>query len=292
MAYFLFVSGSGQDTGASPYEVISGVVVEDQNVRSLVHGAVETEVMHFGRRFHADGRPPEARNLLKKKVFRLAAQLPPMPQNERRTAACACLEAGDKASKVEITALAQAKLAYASDILDLCARCRCRFVGSITSKGARCPPHWQLRKDYAYFFERFFNVLEDQEPTPVGIVVCGERASVQRRRLAAQMEHYFRGTARWRQRASLVGGEPLLVTGKMCSAIGVASLVAYVTSWAFRTKDLHQPVRHELTNLREQVRAMRHWVTRELGGNPNFVIWGFAVVTDVVMREDRDDFET
>jgi hypothetical protein len=36
------------------------------------------------------------------------------------------------------------------------------------------------------------------------------------------------------------------------------------------------------------VRALRYRAVRDIGDNPNFVIWGFAVIPDVRMREDRE----
>jgi hypothetical protein len=102
------------------------------------------------------------------------------------------------------------------------------------------------------------------------------------------MACYFRGTLKGRQRSSLVLAEPLAATGELRGLVELADLVAYITAWAFRTKELVEPARRELGSYKEQVRSLRYRVVRDIGDNPNFVVWGFAVVPDLRMREDRE----
>ena len=66
-----------------------------------------------------------------------------------------------------------------------------------------------LRKDYTYLFERFFYSLDDTAAQPLGLVVGGGPLDPDAR-LRAQLERYFRGTLKGRQRSSLVLPEPLL----------------------------------------------------------------------------------
>jgi hypothetical protein len=288
MAYLLFVSSSGADTPQVPYEVVAGVAIEDRDAWNLSQALVEAEMRFFGRRLDGEAGSPRARRLLKRKVFRLATQLPPLPGEERRSLARTCLETGARAGRREMTALAQAKLAFVGDALDLAARFRCRFIASIVGKQAPRPGPRLLRKDYAYLFERFFYLVDDLKPSPLGIVVSTERAGGAHVRLAEQMNRYFRGTGRGRQRASAVIPEPFAVGGELSACVGLAGLVAYLIVWAFRTRELVEPARRELGPFKEQVRGLRYRAVREMGDNPNFVVWGFAVVPDVRMREDRD----
>ena len=288
LAFFLFVAASGHESGAVPYEVIAGVAVEDRDAWNLSVGLVEAEIRHFGRRLDPDGSVPSPRRLLKPKVFRLAAQFPPIAHEERRALARNCLDAGAGATRRSMTALAQAKLAYAADALDLASRFRCKFIASIVGRQAPRPAPGALRKDYAYMFERFFYLVDDLKPSPLGLVVCDERRIGARARLCEQMDRYFRGTGRGRQRGSVVIPEPLAAGGDLAAGAGLASLVAYLTSWAFRTRELTEPARRELGALKEQVRALRYRAVREMGDNPNFVVWGFAVVPDLRMREERE----
>ncbi len=286
MAYVLFVNGSGFESSSSPYEVVAGVIVEDRDLWNFIQAILDAKVKHFGTPSLA--LRLTARRLLKRKVFRLARQLGPLPLEERHDLARACLEAGEKAGRREMTALAQSKLAYVGEVLDVCSRFRCRFLASIVpNRGARPAPSY-LRKDYAYLFERFFFFLEDQKPIQNGFVLCGSRDTCAYHLLRDQMQRYFKGTVRGRQRASLVLPDPLAVDGELALAGEVAGLVAYVTAWGFRTRELTEPARNELFDFKEQVRALRYRAVREIGDNTNFVIWGFTVVSDLRTREERE----
>lgn len=289
--YFLFIGGSGYDPGPSPYEVLAGVVVEDRDLWNLVQAMVDAEVRHFGRRLGQTASDVRARQLLKKKVFRLGRQLRLLRPEDRRSLAKACLDSPGTARIGELTALAQAKLAYVGEVLDLCARFRCRFLASIVNKTSPVPGPDQLRKDYAYLFERFFYLLDDLKPSPNGIVVGDSRQGARSHLLATQMAHYFRVSPRGRQRAALVVPEPLFAHGELAAGLEAASIVAYLTSWGFRTKELVIPERRELKPLIDQVRTLRFRVVRDMGDNPNFVVWGFSVIHDLRMREDREGLE-
>ncbi|MFL6196357.1 MAG: DUF3800 domain-containing protein, partial [Thermoanaerobaculia bacterium] len=94
MSYLLFVDESGIDQRDSPYEVLAGVAVQDQHLWNLVCRIQEAEVESFGRRVAAGGLELKGRSLLKRKTFRLAAQLPPFEPMERRRLAKSCLEKG------------------------------------------------------------------------------------------------------------------------------------------------------------------------------------------------------
>ncbi len=288
--YFLFVGSSGHDPGPSPYEVLAGVVVEDRDLWNLVQAMIDAEIRHFGRRLVAHG-PVKARTLLKRKTFRLARQARLLPPDERRTLARVCLEEGGSAGKREMTALAQAKLAYVGEVFDLCARFRCRLLASIVNKRSPLPPADHMRKDYAYIFERFFYLLDDLKPSPNGLVVGDERQGARSLLLGRQMALYFRSTGRGRQRAALVVPEPLFVRGDLAVGVEISRLVAYLTAWGFRTKELIEPERRELRPFIDQVRTLRFRVVRDMGDNPNFVVWGFSVIHDVRMREDREHLE-
>ena len=50
MAYFLFIDESGQDRTASPYEVLAGIAVEDQDLWNLIVAIQQLEERIFMRR--------------------------------------------------------------------------------------------------------------------------------------------------------------------------------------------------------------------------------------------------
>jgi hypothetical protein len=154
MAYFLFVDESGHDRGEAPYEVLAGIAVRDADLWNLICALREAEVRCFGGRYTAGDGELKAKRLLKRKTFRLAQQLPPIAPEERAAAARECLVAGEKAGRIQLTALAQAKLSYVAEALEICARYRCRAFASIIDKDAPYPASpSHLRKDYSYLFE-------------------------------------------------------------------------------------------------------------------------------------------
>ena len=146
MAYFLFLDESGQDGRNSPYEVLAGVSVADRDLWNLVRALQEAEVRQFGRRY-TDGHERElkASKILKRKTFRLARQMEAIAPDLRREAAKSALDNGAAASRLELTALSQAKLAYVEEVLELCARFRCRFFASVVAQNALRPEPSLLR---------------------------------------------------------------------------------------------------------------------------------------------------
>jgi Protein of unknown function (DUF3800) len=286
MAYFLFVDESGQDHRDSPYEVLAGVAVKDRDLWTLVQTIQEAEVRILGRRYTVDRGELKGTKLLKRKVFRHAAQLPPIPNEERRLLSMRCLEDGAIAGMREITALAQAKIAYAEEVLEICVRSGCKAFASIVSRNAPAPPSSQnLRKDYSYLFERFFYFLQDHDPEASGIVVFDELEKSHSHLLVGQMDRYFRFTAKGRQRAGQIIPEPFFVHSELTTGIQIADLVAYLVSWGFRRSGMQEPARQELAGLVDRVCQMRYRARREVQDNPNFLVWSFAVIGDLRSRE-------
>ncbi len=272
MAYFLFVDESGQDHRESPCEVLVGVAVEDRDLWNLVQSLQEAEVRHFGIRYSSGERELKARKLLKTKTYKQAALLPSFSPEERRGLAKSALEAGETADRRQLTALAQAKLAYASDVLELCARYRCKAFASIVDKDSPRPSPNHLRKDYAYLFERFFYFLEDKETVPSGIIVFDELEKSQSHVLLDQMDRYFKSTAKGRQRSNQIIPEPFFVHSDLTTGIQLADLIAYIVSWGVRIGGMKQPIRSELIGLAEQVSGLRYTTTREIDGIRSYAV--------------------
>lgn len=288
MAHILFVDESGQDRQESPYEVLAGVAVEDQDLWNLVSALHEAEEHHFGVRYTQGPQELKAKKILKRKIFRLAGQLPPMEPTERRLAALRCLKQGERAGKREITALAQAKLAYVDELLTLCGRFRCKAFASIVNRESPRPSPEHLRKDYAYLFERFFYFLEDYSPSGMGIVAFDELEKSRSHILISQMDRYFRSTAKGQLRAGRIIPEPFFVHSDLTTGVQLADIMAYLVSWGFRTGDLKEPLRAELKKFVDAVCWLRHKTVREVDGNPNFAIWSFSIIDDLRSRDERD----
>jgi Protein of unknown function (DUF3800) len=290
MAYFLFVDESGHDLGESPYEVLGGVAIEDRDLWNLIQAAQEAEIRHFGRRYSGGPAELKGKKLLKRKVFRLAAQLEPMALEERTFYAKRCLDAGGLAGRRELTALAQAKLSYVSELFDLCARYRCKaFASIINTQMPRAIPAGILRKDYTFLLERFFYFLEDCNPSICGAVVFDELEKSQSHILVDQMSQYFQRTAKGRARAGQVIPEPFFVHSDLTTGIQLADLIIYTLSWGFRIREMVTPARVELLPFVDQICSLRYRAVRDLNSNLNFNIWSFAVINDLGTRENGEE---
>ena len=83
MSYLLFIDESGVDRRESPYEVLAGVAIQDRKLWSLIRKLQAAEIECFGKRYTSEGGEAKGKSLLKRKTFRLAAQLPEIPLEER-----------------------------------------------------------------------------------------------------------------------------------------------------------------------------------------------------------------
>jgi hypothetical protein len=296
MAWFLFVDESGHDHRASPYEVLAGVAVEDQHLWSLVSAVHRAEEEFFGMRISSGPLELKGKKLLKHKTFTLAALMPPFETGERRRLALACLEKGQQtkglqcgggASRAELAALAQAKLAFVARLLELCAKHEATAFASIVEPSAPKPAGGFLRKDYAYLFERYYYFLDGCLDSPQGLVVFDELDRSRCHLLVDQMAHYFHSTAKGRQRASRIVPEPFFVHSELTTLVQLADIVAYVISWGVRFGPLGHSRREELAGLASAVCRLRYLANRKRDGQL-FNVWSFAYIDDLRPREERE----
>lgn len=288
MAFFLFVDESGQDRGASPYEVLAGVAIADADLWNLVCSIQDAEELAFGLRYSQGSRELKARALLKTKTFRLAASRPPFDPERRRALARSCLADGAVAGGAELAALGQAKLAFVGDVVELLARFRCTPFASIVDPRAARSGRDFLRKDYAYLFERFFYFLEDQPGEQQGLVVFDELERSRSHVLADQMRRYFRETKTGRRRAARVIPEPVFVHSDLTTGIQLADLVAYLISWNVRVHSMTEPSRSELDPFGSALVSLRYRTTRQDQSGTEYTSWSFAVIDDLRPRDERE----
>lgn len=280
MAHILFLDESGHDLKDSPYEVIAGISIEDKNTWNLIREIHLLEDNIFGRRYSYGKRELKARKILKRKTFRLTNQMPLFEGDERRILAKECLDNGENANKKQLTALAQAKIAFAEEILQLVANFRCKAFASIVNKDFDSTdiPDF-LRKDYVFLFERFFYFLEEKNDEPAGILVFDETEKNQSQRLIQQIENYFKKTHKGRTRASLLIPEPLFVHSDLTTGVQIADLIAYIISWGVRLNGMKIKARKELEPLCELIKPLRFRTTRDIGEFPEHEIWSITFVT-------------
>ncbi len=289
MAHVLFLDESGQDHHESPYEVLGGVAIEDSRIWPLITEIRQSELSCFGHRISRNEMELKGKKLLKRKTFRLAAQMPAFSAVERANLAGEAIAEGvaaksegrpSKHTRSQLTALAQAKLAFCERVFEVCAQHQVRAFASIVLPTAARPVGRALRKDYAYLFERFFLFLRDVSPVSQGIVVFDELEKSQSHILTNHMAEYFVGTANGRLRASRILPDPMFVHSDLTSAIQVADLAVYVISWAVRIKGMTAPLRTELGRLADAVRYLRYRTVEE-NADGEFERWSFVFLNDL-----------
>jgi hypothetical protein len=288
MAYLLFVDESGQGRGECPYEVLAGAAIEDRDLWNFVQTVQQAEVANFGTRYSGGEHELKGKKILKRKVFRHAGQLLVMPPDRRVVLAREALEDPEHPTKERLTALAQAKLAYVRDVLDLCGRFRVKVFATIIKAGAETPASAEhLRKDYAYLFERFFYFLQDMGGHDSGLVVFDELEKSRSHILLGQMAKYFSSTATGRQRAGQIIPEPFFVHSDLTTGVQIADLVAYILAWNIRLAGMNEPKREELSPFAQQIMALRHRAVREVEDNPEFVVWSLVYIDDLRPKSER-----
>jgi len=279
MACFLFIDESGHDHHDSPYEVLAGVAIDDTQLWEFIKDVHHLEMCCFGRRYRLDGREIKAKKFLNKKTFRLAAQLDPIPAQERTQWAREALDNGECITKNQLTALAQAKLVYVKQLFQLCQAYKCRIFASIVRDPANVVADAdKLRKDYVYLFERFHYFLEDIGGDSRGIVVFDELDKSASHILLTQMDKYFKNTIKGRTRSSRIIPEPFFVHSDLTTGVQVVDFIAYILSWNFRVTGLNKPQREELNPFLEQLKLLRYRTTRTIGTVKDHEVWSITTV--------------
>lgn len=288
MAWFLFIDESGHDKGASPYEVLAGIAIQDRDIWNLVNALHYAEIRNFGRRYSDGPAELKGKKLLKKKVFDHKNLNAVIGADEIAPLAKAALDDGKSAEGRHFKALALAKLSYVREVFEICARFRCKAFASIVEKEAAPTAAGGLRKDYGYLFERFFYFLEDTKSQEQGIIVFDELEKSQSHILIEQAHRYFKDTATGRHRSNLIVPEPFFVHSDLTTGIQIADLIAYCVSWGFRLPQMTEPARLELAPFCGQIANLRYKATRERQGIADFGIWSFVHITDLRTQTEKD----
>lgn len=278
MSWAIFMDESGQDRREAPYEVLAGIAVEDRKLWRLIRDLSDAQDRLFGMRlFEAYGQEAKAQKLLKRKVFRHASQLDPIPPDERARHAREILTNGAQPTKARLTALAQAKLEYVATALDLSARARAVAFASIVPRAAERPVFNGLRKDYSFLFERVFYFLNSQPGDPMGYLVFDELDKSASHVLLSQVTEYFVRTNKGRTRSRLIIPEPFFVHSDLTTMVQIADLIAYTLSWGVRLKGMTEARREELDPF--AARVMRLRFTQATPGG--ITRYGFKVIGDL-----------
>lgn len=279
MSWAFFIDESGQDRRASPYEVLAAVAVEDRRIWPLIRQLSDAQQHCFGMRlFEAYGREAKAQKLLNSKTFRLAAQMPPIPESDRTKLAFEILNDGTAVSRERLTALAQAKIAYCRFALHLARTHGARVFATIVPRNAPRPVRANaLRKDYAYLFERLYYFLNGLPDDPMGFLVFDELDRSASHILLEQVSAYFVRTRNGRTRSRLIIPEPFFVHSDLTSLVQLADIVAYTVSWGVRLRGMSEPARENLADFAGYVTDLKFSRRLESGEHQS----GFKVIEDL-----------
>lgn len=280
MAYFLFIDESGINESA-PYEVFGGFAVEDRDIWNLIIEVHDLEEQYFGRRYSLGKKEIKGSRLLDKITFRQAGSLPPISKPERVSLARYCIENGANSGIKEIAALAQAKLDFVFEILEMLSRFRCKIFASMSNNigVTEIVDHKLLPRNYVFLLERFYYFLEDKSENSMGILVFDEFEKSSSHILIEQIESYFKNTTKGRQRSSLVIPEPFFVHSDLTTGIQLADIIVYLINWGFRLKNMDaNGFRHELSKYIELIKLLRDRREKEINDIPDMEVWSIFEV--------------
>jgi Protein of unknown function (DUF3800) len=265
----LFLDESGTDHKQAPYEVLAGLSISEERAWPLIQVIHASQLEHFGVRLADVLKEFKGSQLLKTKTFRLAQQMDSIPSDQRRELAISLLEKGrlsretgvqSNVSKAELTAYAQASLAYARRVLELCDLYGVRTFASVIDPNAPRSINRKLRKDIMYLLERFHISLGNKGH---GLIVFDELDVTQSKRVAAQILDYFENTSTGRRRATRILPEPFFVHSDLTTLVQVADLIAYCINWGLRFEgQMTAPVRLELRELSDLVEKIEFRTTQ------------------------------
>ena len=293
-----FIDESGHDHGASPYEVLAAVAIQERELWNLIQAIRDAELEFFGVRFGDVGIEFKGTKLLKRKTFRLAGEGDPIAPDERRDLTRALVQRGHEAEKTgaqakvsfrELVAYGQAALAFVELVFQIMGRYRVKTFAAMVDPTAPRPGAGDyLRRDYAFLFERFYYQLEATAPSEMGLIVFDELDKAQSRILLDQMGGYFLRTATGYRRSARIVPEPFFVHSDLTTAVQLADLVAYCASWAIRLNHMTKPAREELKPLAQLVFDLRY-VGRRLDEQDGreWPVYGMFYLDDLRPSRDR-----
>ena len=282
-----FVDESGIDLKRAPCSVLACVGIEEPAVWPFAQEflRLKEQILRF---------PPEhvyeakGMKLLKQRVFRQAALAPSLPADERAAAIDVLLEKnarGENVGFAELTALAQAKLAFVDRAFDLARQFGMTVFASIVPRDA---PQQRddriLRKDSAYLFQRIHCHVCDGPDHAHGVLIFDEQDKALSQSLLAQIHKYFIDTDRGRQRSERMIPMPFFVHSELTPAIQLADIVAYVINWGLRMPRMPQPSRAELKPFADKVFQLRYQgmeVPLNRYTDRTKPTWGIAYIEDL-----------
>ena len=296
----LFIDESGHDGHNMPCETLAGIAIPEDSLWNLVRAIRSAERDHFGdylRNLHPD--EIKGRTLLKRKRLKSAERKVPIANDELVGLAHSCLQKGMEASRQglttsaaserEIVAYSRQVMSFVHHVIDLAASFNVRIFASVVDINAPRPEMGRLRKDYVYLFERYFYFLETLPARERGLVVFDELDKAQSHVLVQQMAAYFLGTETGRYRSARIVPEPFFVHSDLTTGVFLADLTAYILGWAWRLRDMRQPVRRELLPYANKLHDLQFVGEKPKHGEEGvWHLYGIRYIDDLRGQFDRD----
>lgn len=269
MAHLLFVDESGNDHQESPYETLAGICIKDASLWNLIQEIKKIQTTLFGEHYRNNRIELKAKKKLKRKTYKLAQQLPKIDEGDLPLIAQECLRNQENSTKIQLTALHQAKILYAERTINACLNSGAKLFASIVDYRSAPPqlnleitPNEKLLKSYNYLFERFYYFLEDNGTEEIGIVIFDELEKSKSHILLDQMTEYFTKTRKGYERSSQIIPEPFFVHSDLTVGVQLADLAAYILNWGFELSEITEQRRSELKPLVKMLCKMRVTSTR------------------------------
>jgi hypothetical protein len=295
-----FVDESGHHESGTPYEVLAGVAIAEDNLWNFVKAIRSAEREHFGGYLrNLLSEETKARKLLKTKRFKTANRSVQIDPNELPGLANALLVKG-KAARAqgsaesggtmrEMVAYSRQALNYVHAVLDIAASFSVQVFASLVDQNAPRPAPGVLRKDYVYLFERYFFYLETLPPRERGLVVFDELEKSQAHGLLQQMAAYFLGTQTGQYRSSRIVPEPFFVHSDLTTGVFLADLTAYILGWGWRLNRMTAPARRELQPYAAKLHDMQfHGEKPKPDGSGVWQLHGITFIDDLRGQAERE----
>lgn len=280
MSWLLFIDEPGDHQVDLPYGVLAGIAIEDLNLWPLARKIADAQKGFIGHsRIDDDDLSIEVDALLGPKIWEVAGLYPNLEWRAsiRRLIRESNITASDSLELMAATC--HANIAYCEYILNLARDCGAvSFSIFIPSESISTQFSDQLRKDYAYLFERFYNFLKQDERAIVGILVLPQQGRKNSYVSLRSIEEYFIKTSNGRTRGQLILPSPLFVDGILRMIVHLSEVFSYVAGWSIRLPGMSQARRSEMSALAAICSEMRFSYVAENGKKD----WSFKYVNELL----------
>jgi hypothetical protein len=286
MSWFLFIDEPGDHQLTSPYGLLSGIAVEDQQVWTLARKLRDAQEQYFGAQLiTADGSYLTAETMLGEEVGGIGTELVEFRNLMTRSplAATRLFESEDAA---DTGAIAEAMVDYCDFALGLAkdfgAAAFAMFfpVDAITVQLGT-----QLRKDYAFLFERYYHYVSTAKNPSIGILVMPRNAREQTYVSHQAMIDYATKTTNGRIRSQIIVPNPLYVDGYLSIVHQLVDIFSHVSRWSVRLQNMSADSRSDMSSLAARCMDLRFSYKSENGKKD----WSFKYIDELRLASSVND---